>query len=323
MDSTTILGRIESQRPSRLTSDRILERFDKPVGDLSLAASIRREQLRRRIDALQVTAHQVENKVAIPRLQIEPSQPARTADQDLPQPPAGHREARDLATPFYQHAINRLVAAAEIQQIESKAKADAKAKKKREEELLLLWLLLMQDAAAAAYCATGNALGALLPETGMQSNTVTEAEADAFAESRAPLIRNIPENIIGKLEKSVENLPPATTPQERRKAIKEAAQDIEETYGEAVAQNEAHATYCGAQIEMLRKAGYETKQWVTMDDERVRDSHVECGEQEPIPLESRFVNGLAYPHEPDAPASESVNCRCWLVGGTRKTEKKI
>jgi len=100
-------------------------------------------------------------------------------------------------------------------------------------------------------------------------------------------------------------------------------QDIEETYGESVAQNEAHATYCGAQIEMLRKAGYETKRWMTCEDERVRESHVECGDQQPIPLEARFSNGLLYPHEPAAPPSETCNCRCWLVGAKRKTEKKI
>ena len=478
MDSTTILGRIEAQRPSkpRLTSDRILARFEKPVGDMSLAASVRREQLRRRIQRLQVDAatpkfgclmamipsldaslpnyavrlipnealtgdgietephvtifygfndgfdskrleefckpyfpmemtvgkvsrfecpdHDVikfeiespefaELHAAIaqefsaditpskwpytphmtiayvqkgarlngirdggrngitgqkfiitsllysmPEKQgrhvIKAAEPTdHTAEQDLPQPPEGHREARDLATPFYQHAINRLVAAAEIQQLQAKEKDGARRKKKREEELMLLWLLLMQDAAAAAYCATGNALGALLPETGMQSNTVTEAEADAFAEARAPLIRDIPENIIGKLEKATESLPPATTPQQRRKVIKEAAQEIEQTYGDAVAENEAHATYCGAQIEMLRKAGYETKKWVTCDDDLVRKTHVDCGQQEPIPMEARFSNGLLYPHEPDAPPEETVNCRCWLVGSLRKTEKKI
>lgn len=51
------------------------------------------------------------------------------------------------------------------------------------------------------------------------------------------------------------------------------------------------------------------KIWRTARDARVRDSHsVLAGQARP--MDERFGNGLLYPGEPGAPASEVINCRC-------------
>lgn len=55
------------------------------------------------------------------------------------------------------------------------------------------------------------------------------------------------------------------------------------------------------------------KRWSTAMDERVRESHVQAGLVGWIPYEQNFPNGLSRPYHPDAPAKETVNCRCVLL----------
>lgn len=51
------------------------------------------------------------------------------------------------------------------------------------------------------------------------------------------------------------------------------------------------------------------KVWRATRDNRTRDTHRNV-DSESVGMDERFSNGLLYPHEPGAPASEVVNCRC-------------
>jgi hypothetical protein len=51
------------------------------------------------------------------------------------------------------------------------------------------------------------------------------------------------------------------------------------------------------------------KRWRDAADRRVRDSHRRLRGEKRL-MDERFSNGLLYPHEPSAPASETVMCRC-------------
>lgn len=52
--------------------------------------------------------------------------------------------------------------------------------------------------------------------------------------------------------------------------------------------------------------------WVSMRDEKVRDSHQDLdGETRKVGEE--FKTGLKFPRDPRAPIAESINCRCWLI----------
>lgn len=55
-----------------------------------------------------------------------------------------------------------------------------------------------------------------------------------------------------------------------------------------------------------------SKTWLTQGDMKVRDSHA-AQNNITIPFDSVFPNGLRFPHEPGAPASEVINCRCTLL----------
>lgn len=55
-----------------------------------------------------------------------------------------------------------------------------------------------------------------------------------------------------------------------------------------------------------------SKTWLTSKDDRVRDGHAAQDEQT-VDIEAAFRNGMLHPHQPGAPASEVVNCRCTLL----------
>lgn len=58
---------------------------------------------------------------------------------------------------------------------------------------------------------------------------------------------------------------------------------------------------------MLARGG--SKRWVTMADERVRDSHAAL-HGKVVPVDEEFPNGLMFPGDPSGPPEEVYNCRC-------------
>jgi len=90
---------------------------------------------------------------------------------------------------------------------------------------------------------------------------------------------------------------------------------------ERVIETEATAIAGWLNLQVLRADGYDRKSWVTVGDDRVRDSHVACEAEGAIPIDARFSNGLLYPGDPDGSADETCNCRCWLVGEPEEAER--
>lgn len=54
------------------------------------------------------------------------------------------------------------------------------------------------------------------------------------------------------------------------------------------------------------------KMWITAQDDRVRDSHVEL-DGVSVELDSKFANGLFFPRDPEGEAGEVINCRCTTI----------
>jgi uncharacterized protein with gpF-like domain len=56
------------------------------------------------------------------------------------------------------------------------------------------------------------------------------------------------------------------------------------------------------------------KTWRSAHDDRVRDSHRQLDGQEAIGLDTPFLlpdgGSILHPHDANAPASETINCRC-------------
>jgi hypothetical protein len=92
---------------------------------------------------------------------------------------------------------------------------------------------------------------------------------------------------------------------------------------ETVARTEALSSLHESQEEAFRQAAAKggvdvrtiTRVWHTSGDKRVRDSHRAMKGQS-VGLHETFVTPsgarLAYPGDPNGPASEIINCRCWV-----------
>jgi uncharacterized protein with gpF-like domain len=80
-----------------------------------------------------------------------------------------------------------------------------------------------------------------------------------------------------------------------------------------IARTESASVITGATFETYREAGVQGKSWITAGDGEVRESHVECEAQGVIPLNQKFINGLAHPGDPGGGPEEVINCRCGLI----------
>jgi hypothetical protein len=81
---------------------------------------------------------------------------------------------------------------------------------------------------------------------------------------------------------------------------------------ERIARTESAVAFGLATFYGLLRLGYKEGRWMTMQDDRVRDSHQECHGVKRR-LGEPFPNGLLFPGDPSGPPEEVINCRCWLV----------
>lgn len=205
-----------------------------------------------------------------------------------------HDRARDRAATTIQGAVNQFV-------------DEARERKKRDEsEMVQMFLLLMLDAEADAYfdnlplLARDADSAPVKPFTNMQRLK----EAEDFAQGRQELLKEFPKTVLERLATAGED---AAT----------VGRDIKRGAGKVVAETEAQAFYGAAELRVLQRAGYKTVKWITMDDERVRQSHRDCEAEGPIPIGRPFSNGCQYPGDPEGGVAECANCRCWLIGHSK------
>lgn len=119
------------------------------------------------------------------------------------------------------------------------------------------------------------------------------AVAEALAEGRALDAATV-NGIAGRLSDSYLLLRGETIA--RTEMLSALAESQKEAYEQAIASGSVNR-------QDVRKV------WRATRDNRTRDTHRHV-DSESVGMDERFSNGLLYPHEPGAPASEVVNCRC-------------
>ena len=145
--------------------------------------------------------------------------------------------------------------------------------------------------------------------TGPEPEPASPEEAEIFAESRGPLLENFPAETAERLDRETEaGRAAGESDKEIARRLARTAENIETGRGKVVAETEAQATYGDAQQRLLVLAGFETKIWETMRDERVRESHVLCGQQGEVLMDATFHNGLRFPGDPNGGPEEVCNC---------------
>lgn len=204
------------------------------------------------------------------------------------------------------------------------ATADALARKvgskKRDEELEAAMLLLLVVGVGTAYSQSAPKLATIARGADHSDVTTAEEEAEHIT-TRAPLLKDFVGNAVKQVRaEAEESRKQGDKPHDTAKRVKAKAKEVEGGHGKTVADTEAAAAASAGQLRALVRAGYTHAYWVTVGDDKVRPSHVECEEAGAVKIGKPFPNGLLFPHEPGAPAEETINCRCWLEGA-RKAEK--
>lgn len=150
------------------------------------------------------------------------------------------------------------------------------------------------------------------PETGSKGGLPTPAgteEAEEFALSRKPLLEPFVRETAERMEEETrEGRRKGLSDGEIAERLAKVAEEVEAGRGGLVAETESQANYGSAQIRLLKTAGFSHKIWTTMEDERVRDSHVVCGNQGEVPMDKPFANGLMFPGDPKGGPEEVINC---------------
>lgn len=76
-----------------------------------------------------------------------------------------------------------------------------------------------------------------------------------------------------------------------------------------IARTEIHNSHNTAVMDTYQELGVEYTMWISADDDRTRDSHLEIN-GEIIPIGNEYSNDLKYPGDTDGPIEEWINCRC-------------
>jgi SPP1 gp7 family putative phage head morphogenesis protein len=76
-----------------------------------------------------------------------------------------------------------------------------------------------------------------------------------------------------------------------------------------IARTEIHNSHNTAVMDTYNEIGVEYTMWISADDDRTRESHLEIN-GEIIPIGGTYSNGLKYPGDTDGPIEEWINCRC-------------
>ncbi len=87
---------------------------------------------------------------------------------------------------------------------------------------------------------------------------------------------------------------------------------------ELIARTETTRAANAGANEFFKEWGVTQKEWLSTADNRTRDSHKQANMQETVvPIEGKFVTGagnkLRYPGDPNAPLSETAQCRCAIL----------
>ena len=96
---------------------------------------------------------------------------------------------------------------------------------------------------------------------------------------------------------------------EIKKRLMKVNKHFQDYEAHRIARTEIQSARGRAIHENMTKLGVEKKEWVTMRDNRVRDSHARI-DGEVVGIDEEFSNGLQYAGDKDGEISEWINCRC-------------
>ena len=199
----------------------------------------------------------------------------------------------------------------------------------RQAEALLLnkqeWEAKMRMAFAAPIKRVASlALAGAAEETGSLSIGVGHpAVAEALSKQTITLAQDLTGTLADRVRtRMLEALSKSTSPLDLHESIREVLPELEGSLKKAFANKDARAQVIArteggkasnnARNTQFVEDGIAETQWLTEQDDSVRDSH-RAIDGTVAKIGEPFGNGLRYPQEDGAPAEEVISCRCRVV----------
>jgi HK97 family phage portal protein len=96
------------------------------------------------------------------------------------------------------------------------------------------------------------------------------------------------------------------------KRIESVYDVFDEGRAKTIARTETHGAIQKGNYEAGRQSGSDIKIWVSVMDDRTRDSHAYLDGEERA-IDKKFSNGLMFAGDPTGDGSETINCRCFTI----------
>lgn len=144
----------------------------------------------------------------------------------------------------------------------------------------------------------------------------TDPEIIAMIDQRVTRVVGVNETTRNAIREALkralaEGMPEAQVAEEIMAVVREQMK-IGQRRARTIARTEVNGAYSVARVEAMAQSRPPRKMWISSRDSKVRDSHQQL-DGRIVPFDQDFRAGLAHPHDPRAPAEETVNCRCKLV----------
>lgn len=173
------------------------------------------------------------------------------------------------------------------------------------------------------------AKGAVLPllrkyliEAGKETTDLLDAEngfemssaIEKWLNNRAGLFaKEITATTYDKLKREfTESFDKGETRQQLVKRVEGVYANFDENRAKVIARTEVHGSTQKGNFEGSKQAGSTIKIWVSVMDDRTRDSHAYLDGEE-VGINDEFSNGLKFAGDPSGEASETINCRCMTI----------
>lgn len=93
--------------------------------------------------------------------------------------------------------------------------------------------------------------------------------------------------------------------------LESTIEDYSKRRSVTIAETEIHNSFMRGNFMSATESGFTNKTWITAGDGHVRDTHKALNNKT-VKIDEEFKPGLKYPGDPDAPARETIKCRCIL-----------
>lgn len=163
-------------------------------------------------------------------------------------------------------------------------------------------------------------VGGVLGLTNAQEAKVLKAATELRENPKAFLERALAGKDARRIINRADRLGEPLTDKQVSQILAKYRSDLLLNRAETVARTEAMSALHEGQREMYEQAirdGFVTadeieREWSTSGDNRVRESHNEI-DGETVAWDAPYSNGLMFPGDPNGPAEEVINCRCYEI----------